>query len=55
MHARSLPGCAPPPGQHYEARLTKSLLPLIRLEHLNAVAQRLTHDASAVFKTVEHK
>ncbi|WIA32467.1 hypothetical protein OEZ86_003287 [Tetradesmus obliquus] len=42
-------------GQQYEARLNKTLLPLITVEDINARAATLTHRHSAVFKSVEHK
>ncbi|WIA12333.1 hypothetical protein OEZ85_012387 [Tetradesmus obliquus] len=42
-------------GQQYEARLNKTLLPLISVEDINARAATLTHRHSAVFKSVEHK
>lgn len=55
------PPLLPPPhthsqtGQRYEARLDKSLLPLISLGDVNERAARLTHTHSAVFKSVEHR
>jgi hypothetical protein len=42
-------------GQRYEARLNKTLLPLITVEHINSRAAGLTHRHSAVVKSVEHK
>lgn len=42
-------------GQQYEARLNKTLLPTITVDDINARAAKLTHQHSAVYKTVEHK
>jgi hypothetical protein len=42
-------------GQQYEARLNKTLLPLIAVDDINKRAAGLTHRHSAVFKSVEHK
>jgi hypothetical protein len=42
-------------GQQYEARLNKTLLPLISVDDINKRAASLTHRHSAVFKSVEHK
>jgi hypothetical protein len=44
-----------PAGQQYEARLDKTLLPMITLEDVNARAALFTHTNSAVFKSVEHR
>jgi len=38
-----------------EARLNKTLLPLITVADINSRAGRLTHEDSCVIKTVEHK
>lgn len=43
------------PTQHYEARLYKALLPTIAKGDVEAVAGRLVPEASAVYKTVEHR
>lgn len=58
LHTTTLPTPHPThttPGQRYEARLDKTLLPLITLQDVNQRAALLTHTNSAVFKSVEHR
>jgi hypothetical protein len=49
-HATKQPHC-----QEYEARLYRTLLPLISKVDVDGVAGNFTPQSSAVFKTVEHR